>query len=771
MANLIPGVLLKLLKYMNTDVKVAGEYRSSLLQVVSIVPALAGSELFPNQGFYLKVSDSSHATFVSLPNEHVDLILSDKIQLGQYVFVDRLESATPVPILHGVRPVPGRHPCVGTPEDIVANHSLGFLDNDNDNKNNSMNRDSVRSVSININRTKSLMKMSGNRGVVGEKEKKVIRSSIVVGGVGAKEEKSEKRSGVFGRWNSLPSKPGAALKVVVKKENGLSLVRLKSMDSHSIPIPSSPSSCYSLSNSFEKFGNGVKQHQATVKGVDKLTGKVGVVETGKTVRSASSVAMKLGMGNTIRNLVQGIGLGTKVLRKSWEEGMEVKIKESSKPRPITKYDPKPEVPSSTPRRRSFSSEKSSYKEESRIQASIKPSKEEHKTQMSVKKATANRTMEDQEKLNKRRNSLEQKSPEGSNNVVPGNLVKVSLNSRKVKDASVQWALLPSTISRLGKEVMKHRDAAQMAATVAMQEAAAMDSLLQCLSMYSELSNYAKEHNPQPAVEQFLTLTASLSATKTIVESLSKPVPEGSSSDSKRSTMHEALKVRTDRQKHAASWVQAALATNLSPFAVFMKEPQPSRLPASSNFQNQKTVLGSKHMLVLHNSSDDASSKAPAKTRLSANLKHASQGTARRLSDMLANEHKQQAQPLPEWIKGNGLDEVVNLAEMLQLQSRDWFLGFIERFLDTGGDTTLSDNGQIAGMLTQLKSVNDWLDDIGSNSKEDEGESCQISAETINRLRTKIYHYLLTHVGSAAAALSGGLQSLPKIQTTEIKTKR
>ncbi|MCI14319.1 hypothetical protein A2U01_0035449, partial [Trifolium medium] len=127
MANLVPGVLLKLMQHMNTDIKVGGEHRSSLLQVVSIVPALSGGDLFTNQGFYVKVSDSSHATYVSLPDEHDDLILSDKIQLGQFVFVDRLEAASPVPIIRGVRPVPGRHACVGTPEDIVATNSLGFL--------------------------------------------------------------------------------------------------------------------------------------------------------------------------------------------------------------------------------------------------------------------------------------------------------------------------------------------------------------------------------------------------------------------------------------------------------------------------------------------------------------------------------------------------------------------------------------------------------------------------------------------------------------------
>ncbi|CAG7909540.1 unnamed protein product [Brassica rapa] len=39
MVNLVPGVLLK---HMNTGVKIAGEHMSSLLQVVSIVSALAG---------------------------------------------------------------------------------------------------------------------------------------------------------------------------------------------------------------------------------------------------------------------------------------------------------------------------------------------------------------------------------------------------------------------------------------------------------------------------------------------------------------------------------------------------------------------------------------------------------------------------------------------------------------------------------------------------------------------------------------------------------
>ncbi|XP_021627600.1 uncharacterized protein LOC110626145 isoform X3 [Manihot esculenta] len=119
MASLTPGVLLRLLQSMNSNVKVRGEYRSVLLQVISIVPALTGSELWPNQGFFVKVSDSSHSTYVSLSKEDNDLIMNNKLQLGQFFYVDRIEAGTPVPILVGVRPVPGRNPFVGNPKDLM----------------------------------------------------------------------------------------------------------------------------------------------------------------------------------------------------------------------------------------------------------------------------------------------------------------------------------------------------------------------------------------------------------------------------------------------------------------------------------------------------------------------------------------------------------------------------------------------------------------------------------------------------------------------------
>ncbi|KAJ9189020.1 hypothetical protein P3X46_000362 [Hevea brasiliensis] len=739
MGNLVPGVLLKLLRHMNTDIKVAGEHRSSLLQVVSIVPALAGGELFPNQGFYLKVSDSSHATYVSLPDEHDDLILSDKIQLGQFIHVERLESASPVPILRGVRPVPGRHPCIGSPEDIVATRSLGFLNNNNHNSS---------SGSKHLEKVKSPKKRFLGSSNVGEKEKP---ARVRLNGNANKEDLSVKKTSSLSRTKSQLSKPTPNLDL--KKE-----ILAKSKSSSSRSIPSSPTSCYSLPTSFEKFANGVKQ-QAKIKGSEKGSTKSRVVEKLSSVRGASPNAKRVPV---IKNIVQGIELGAKALRKSWEGNMEVKHGENSKLR-AAKYDPKPEARSISAPRKSMSTDRLASKEDNKTQLSAKSSKEENRNPKSTKKVTANGNLDDQEKSNKLRASIGKKSS-GNNNGLPGNLVKVSVNSRKLTEGSVSWSSLPSSVAKLGKEVTKHRDAAQTAAIEAIQEASVAESLLQCLSIYSDLTSSAKEDNPQPAVEQFLTLHASLNNARMVADSLSKIITVDSSPDSGDNPSEEVLKVTSERRKHAASWVQAALATNLSSFSVFTKET------TSAPTQGQKTYSSNQPVLVLENSSKNASTKTQGKTRPSVGSKLVATGAFRKSGDGSAIIQKMPPQPPPEWIRGSGLDEAVDLAEMLQVESQDWFLGFVERFLDADVDSsTLSDNSQIAGMLTQLKSVNDWLDGIGSSKEE--GQTPHFSSGTVDRLRKKIYEYLLTHVESAAAALGSGSQSSPTLRSIDTKTKK
>ena len=87
MASLRPGVLTKLLEDMNVDEKGSENVRKPmLLQIRSIIPVLEEGDLWPNRGFYLKVSDLSHAMYVSLPHEQDELILSNRLQLGQFIY-------------------------------------------------------------------------------------------------------------------------------------------------------------------------------------------------------------------------------------------------------------------------------------------------------------------------------------------------------------------------------------------------------------------------------------------------------------------------------------------------------------------------------------------------------------------------------------------------------------------------------------------------------------------------------------------------------------
>uniref|UniRef100_A0A1D1Y3Q9 Uncharacterized protein n=1 Tax=Anthurium amnicola TaxID=1678845 RepID=A0A1D1Y3Q9_9ARAE len=707
MAALVPGVLLKLLQHMNTDVKVAGEHRSSLLQVISIVPALAGSDLFPKQGFYLKVSDSSHATYVSLPDEHDDLILSDKIQLGQFIYVERLEGASPVPILRGVRPVPGRHPCFGSPEDLAATRSLSFL-----------NQQKPPSNGYKVNADSP-----------SEKEKSKLRG---LNGTVKVEELAKKKIPLSRSSSSLSRQ---ALTAATEKKDVVSM-RSKSMNSRS--IPSSPTSVYSLPASFEKFSAEVKQ-QSKIKGSEKpASSKMGLLEKAASVFKPSSAPKKPPSRNLIGNLVNDFDLGHKALRRSWEGNIETKGRENLNSR-SSKLEKKSETRSSSVPRGKPVSEKLSPKIDSKI----------HSPQ---KKENAKVPLEEPDKPVKQYPPVRKKTSEFANTGIPSNLFKIVPNSRRWTDGSVSWGSLPQFLSNLGKEILMHRDTAQLAAIEAMQVASAAESLIRCLSMYAELISSAKEDNPLPTIEQFLALHASLNRAGLVADSLLKMLPavtsaENSGEEFTLPLSEEMLKVSFDKCKYATSWVQAALATDLSPFTIYSKPPT-------------TTVLSSPPlpMVVLESPTKNTASKSPqTKPRLSVS-------TAPRSSTVAAVPTTPRGKPRvtlppapPQWSRGGGLEEAADLARNLREESRDWFLQFIDRFLDVDMDSArLSEKVQVVSMLSQLKKINDWLDEVGGPKGEDEGsvEGCGVPVETIQQLRKKIYEFILTHVESAAVALGG-----------------
>lgn len=97
-----------------------------------------------------------------------------------------------------------------------------------------------------------------------------------------------------------------------------------------------------------------------------------------------------------------------------------------------------------------------------------------------------------------------------------------------------------------------------------------------------------------------------------------------------------------------------------------------------------------------------------------------------------------------WTRGHGMKETVELATKMQLEMQQWFVRFVEesldvRFLDGGTKLPLS-SSSIAAILSQLKRVNDWLEQVVS--KEDE-----VVMKKIDKLKGKIYGFVIQHVGN------------------------
>lgn len=207
MASLVPGMLMKLLQSINSNLKVRGEYRSALLQVISIVPAISGSELWPDHGFFVKVSDSSHSTYVSLSKSDTDLILNNKLQLGQFFYVEKMEAGTPVPTLVGVRPLPGRHPFVGNPKDLMQLlEPSGGNGNENENENENAKLNEMVEAKEESGKNKKIVIKEEKSGVASRYMQGVLKQKSEGKEIDGKENDHNESGGGVKKFGSLKSK-------------------------------------------------------------------------------------------------------------------------------------------------------------------------------------------------------------------------------------------------------------------------------------------------------------------------------------------------------------------------------------------------------------------------------------------------------------------------------------------------------------------------------------------------------------------------------------
>ncbi|KAH9308886.1 hypothetical protein KI387_036797, partial [Taxus chinensis] len=477
MACLTPGILLKLLQCMNSDVKVCGEHRSVLLQVISIVPALAGSELWPNKGFYVKLSDSSHATYVSLSDHDNDLILSDKLHLGQFVYVDRLQSATPLPRVLGVRPLPGRHPCIGTPEDLVARLlPNGFVIQSSST---SMEGGSgpVLQTTHNFDKPFQLSENDNNKGfdkpglpnpnlrpilassqnlpskVEGTKSEK---RSVSAGKSGKNHVKGARDGSPATRANSRASSPVPSKCVVP------SLVMAAAQEENKAPVLKE--GVYFVPSRYRQPSpSGGRRNPQPSPGRRGLQGSpIGRRASLSPGRRVSPNVRDSGRKKTTvsGSKVADVAVAAKTLRKSWEDP-SVEVKEGKEG--------------------GGSKNKIDLKAALRAQVALSRRLSDAKSIPTKQEDTVTRDTIETSKLSNRTTCLSptQKSAPSADKTIC-NVPQILIHDKKWTDGSIAWDGFSSSLVEFGQEVLKRRNVASIVAAEALQEASAAEAVIRGL---------------------------------------------------------------------------------------------------------------------------------------------------------------------------------------------------------------------------------------------------------------------------------------------------
>ncbi|KAL2490870.1 Uncharacterized protein Adt_26498 [Abeliophyllum distichum] len=659
MVSLKNGVLVKLLEEMEMEEKDLDDVQKSvLLQIRSIIPVLEEGTLWPNRGFFLKVSDMAHQMFVSLPQEENDMILGNKLKLGQLVYVQKLEKASPVPLLRGITPVPGRHPCEGTPEDIVSPGNLvKFLQASN-------------------------------------------MDSIVEKGVILEKKKSESSSDSSKLPRGLSD--SESLRKGTEDLEGRSRRRVRSL---------SASKAHPGENKTEKCHMGIPA-------IEKKSCNIGAK---MTKSSPSSV------DNSDSDSVISPASPTHTSkRRSWTESDILRVKEI------------------------FNS--------SVVKPEIRPTARSHSTNVSpVRSGRYASSDESSSSTSKRRDVASAKrivkvSNKGQIPIskVDNGQMSTSLFSlvydRKGAETGISWSSLPSSLVKLGKEVVRQRDVALLAAADALQEACATERLLNSLSTFSEF-NSAEGDDLQPYVDKFFDLQDELSLSRLIMQSLTSisPIKTSETEFCGTNSIKETLNIALERKKNASTWIKSAVALDLSPHRVSLTSmPNPT---AATN-----TVKKSSPSI---RSTKPKGACIIRKNRSSVDV------------PLLLSSDMDDQQ---EWTRGSTLYAAADLATSLQDECRKLFLGCVEKYLDEveRKSSLMESDSHMAGMMYKVKRVSDWLDMIvdkeGDPQNPNTKEGFRVGSynledsanEAYGRVRNKIYGILMKHVERTAMAYASNI---------------
>ncbi|KAJ8573510.1 hypothetical protein K7X08_010021 [Anisodus acutangulus] len=593
---------------------------TTTLPVISIVPSL-DDDPWKSRGFYLRVSDSQHSAYVSVSEQDVDLILSDNIQLGQFIHVTRLDSGSPVPVLRGVKPAAKRRPCVGDPKDLISSDFLTARTRPDPKR-------GKRNGEVKRVEAKTKMDIKSRRQSIGnEKVERLEMRRLSLDSV---------RRG----WDWSPGTPWSKSKTGFLGSDTLPSVKKPSLDKVSTPRHSTAS-------------------------ISPLTSKNNIVSprsVGKPTRKDPELIVSpRSVGKPTRKDLELI-VSPRSVGKPTRKGLELIVS----PRLVSKLTRKDLELIASPRSVS------------------KPTRKDLELIVSPRSASK-----------PTRKDLELSQDE----TLPCNLTKGALSFKNWSDSRISWSSLPSRVRDLGKEVTSYRNVAFLSAMHALEEAAAAEGVIQCMSMFAELCESSKKVPAGQLVEQFLNLHQNMQKAAAVTKSLVTRTHEAKGNDKFCLGNPFPEICHNFTNKNAASWIQAAINSELSNFCLFIKEGK------KVNLDNEKS-----HYIILENNPkiSEAENHSPKNKQIP---KTNGQRSVSQVKQHLPATRRTNIER-EEWSKGSGLKEAANLAEKLLSSSRVWFLNFLEDSLSKGfGLYTAEGNSEIASLLGQLKRVNQWLDDM------------------------------------------------------------